>query len=438
MNIHLNNYDIYPRIVKENSRASITIKPLGRHAQEAFEGKRLTICVLPLTESDKLMTVPGSSINTIEANESGCLVFDLSFGSEQEYLIRIYDENVDYENKALCFLQLSIYALADDLFALRPYKGDLHLHSNRSDGKEAPAIVAAHYRKAGFDFMAITDHRNYYGSIEAINAYKDVPIDLTIIPGEEIHTPDNNVHIVSFGGEESITDMFTNNSEDYYNRIYEIMKTIDVPEEINKFAFASCIWAYKKIKEVNGLGIFVHPHWMENVNNVPDKFTEELFRHKIFEVFELISGISGVHTNERQIAFYNDMKSLGFDYPIVASSDSHGTLNYHAGISFNKAYTIVFAKSCAKEDLFRAIRNKYTTAVDNSDDNIRIYGSYRLVAYSRFLIENYFEIHDEMCFEEGIQMKRYACGDSDSVKHLELLQGRTKRFLEHCFKHNPC
>jgi hypothetical protein len=37
-------------------------------------------------------------------------------------------------------------------------RGNLHCHSTRSDGDSPPDTVARHYRDAGFDFVAITDH----------------------------------------------------------------------------------------------------------------------------------------------------------------------------------------------------------------------------------------------------------------------------------------
>ena len=61
-----------------------------------------------------------------------------------------------------------------------PYMGDLHVHSCRSDGREDPAIVAANYRKAGFDFMALTDHERWYPSDDMINAYKDVKLGIKL------------------------------------------------------------------------------------------------------------------------------------------------------------------------------------------------------------------------------------------------------------------
>ena len=40
----------------------------------------------------------------------------------------------------------------------RFFRGNLHCHSNRSDGSLSPAELVAAYREAGYDFVAITDH----------------------------------------------------------------------------------------------------------------------------------------------------------------------------------------------------------------------------------------------------------------------------------------
>ena len=40
----------------------------------------------------------------------------------------------------------------------RFYRGNLHTHSNRSDGALAPDAVCDFYRDAGYDFLALTDH----------------------------------------------------------------------------------------------------------------------------------------------------------------------------------------------------------------------------------------------------------------------------------------
>jgi predicted metal-dependent phosphoesterase TrpH len=61
-----------------------------------------------------------------------------------------------------------------------PLRGDFHVHSRHSDGKEEPAVVCANYRRDGFDFLAITDHRRYFPSLRAIEAYKNIPTGLKI------------------------------------------------------------------------------------------------------------------------------------------------------------------------------------------------------------------------------------------------------------------
>ncbi len=40
----------------------------------------------------------------------------------------------------------------------RFFKGNIHTHSNRSDGALTPEEVCRRYREAGYDFLALTDH----------------------------------------------------------------------------------------------------------------------------------------------------------------------------------------------------------------------------------------------------------------------------------------
>jgi hypothetical protein len=114
-----------------------------------------------------------------------------TFMCEQEYVLHVefLSSDTEGESKAVQVGEFRIYALEDDLFTRRPYKGDLHIHSRRSDGQESPAYVAGACRRIGLDFMAVTDHRRYEPSLEAMEAYQDVDTDLRIYPGEEVHRP---------------------------------------------------------------------------------------------------------------------------------------------------------------------------------------------------------------------------------------------------------
>jgi predicted metal-dependent phosphoesterase TrpH len=60
---------------------------------------------------------------------------------------------------------------------------DLHVHSNASDGTDAPAEVMERAAQAGLDILALTDHDTQAGIAEASAAR---PAGLTLVPGMEL------------------------------------------------------------------------------------------------------------------------------------------------------------------------------------------------------------------------------------------------------------
>lgn len=85
----------------------------------------------------------------------------------------------------------------------RFYRGNLHTHSNRSDGVLAPEAVAAHYRDAGYDFLALTDHFLSRYSFPLVDTRPFRTNRFTTILGAELHAPANSHgeiwHILSVG-----------------------------------------------------------------------------------------------------------------------------------------------------------------------------------------------------------------------------------------------
>jgi predicted metal-dependent phosphoesterase TrpH len=83
------------------------------------------------------------------------------------------------------------------------WRGNLHTHSNRSDGTLAPQHVVDHYRDAGYDFIAITDHfRADYGyPITDTRALRTA--GFTTLIGAELHGPRTELsdewHIIALG-----------------------------------------------------------------------------------------------------------------------------------------------------------------------------------------------------------------------------------------------
>ena len=85
----------------------------------------------------------------------------------------------------------------------RFWRGNLHTHSTRSDGRLPPEQVAAFYREAGYDFLAITDHfQERYGyPITDTCVLRDETF--TTLLGAEIHAPvtakNHDWHVVALG-----------------------------------------------------------------------------------------------------------------------------------------------------------------------------------------------------------------------------------------------
>jgi hypothetical protein len=77
-----------------------------------------------------------------------------------------------------------------DIFALpgRFWRGNLHCHSDRSDGALAPAEVCRRYRDEGYDFLSLTDHfvGRYGYPIVDTRAFRTNRF--TTIPGAELHS----------------------------------------------------------------------------------------------------------------------------------------------------------------------------------------------------------------------------------------------------------
>ena len=60
------------------------------------------------------------------------------------------------------------------------YKGNFHMHTQRSwDCEVPPAVALQEYRDKGYDFCAVTDHEVYWDSAEQDSA------DFITLPGME-------------------------------------------------------------------------------------------------------------------------------------------------------------------------------------------------------------------------------------------------------------
>lgn len=454
MKTELHYYDIFPKVFPAGKEVTITIKPLGYHA-DFKNPEGISLFVYGLDDGNpRDYPYRGNGIE-VPFEFDGCIKFTHTFPTEQQYFIRTMDRE---SGKRL--LQLSVYALAEDLCGRYPLIGDLHMHTCCSDGKQSPAIVCANYRKHGYDFFAITDHHRYWPSLEAIAAYKDVPIEFNICQGEEVHLPDvapdhiNDVHIVNFGGKYSVNGLLrdeyaeefgndidkrrfegfpcpdTMTEDEYRAEVDALAATLDIPEGIEPFTYASCVWVFNHIRNAEGLGIFCHPYWISNVLQVPESLTDFMLKNHPFDAFEVLGGENYYEQNGFQTHKYYEIKAQGYNFPIVGSTDSHSSINNENAYV---ASTMVFSPENECEAIIDSIKKYYSIAIDGISKEFRLVGDFRLARYAAFLLKEYFPLHDDLCYEEGRAMKDYVCGVEGAKETLEFISGRVKKQREKYF-----
>lgn len=422
------NYSLYPSVVPADKQVSMTIVPNER-AFLFFEGEEYMLTVIPVNADVPNRKIPDHHTKITVKAHDGILKFDYTFPEEQEHTVILF-----YGEKRLA--SFSLYSLYEDLYGLLPLRGDLHLHSYRSDGSHDPSAQLANYREQGYDFMTLSDHNRYYPGGEIDEAYADVKLGITHIQGEEIHIPETPVHIVGVGEKWSVTEKYIENSPEYQQEMAEYKANVPahVPAAYaDRYAMAK--WATDTIRKAGGVAIFPHPFWLPGDSkafNVCDGLAELFLKDGLFDAYELIGGMSQSYNN-RSVAFWSELRAKGTDIPVVGSSDVH---NVYKSAEFPHRFTVCFSRSMAEDDIMAAVKSGLSLAVEAEgyeyDRTYRAYGSFRLVSYGRFLLENYFPALQRVCQGEGIAMKNYLMGDTEK-EVIELQVEQTERFKARFF-----
>ncbi len=189
----------------------------------------------------------------------------------------------------------------------RWYKGNVHCHSNRSDGELPPDQVVAYYRERGYDFLSITDH-----DILTDSSALGGP-DFLCIPGEEASRP----HMVALGITHPLPD---------------------------RLGFAGQIAA---IADAGGLSILAHPAWM-------GLRADEIASHQGMCGIEIFNYIC--HRLNGKGYSLNIWDELGRDKHVwgLAVDDSHFREPHSGG---GAGWICVRAEALTQEAILQAIRD---------------------------------------------------------------------------------
>ncbi len=436
------DYALFPRVAPVNEPTAFVMNGVG--IETALE-KNTTYRVRFLPQ-EEIATAKTLCIGddgcypeiTVQSDDKGILHFTYTLPREEIYTFRLLKENGD--RVADC----KVFAAAEDLRNRIPMRGNTHCHVCCSvDGHEDPVIAAALYRQAGYDYLAITDHHKTDGSVYAIEHTKELPMEMALYYGEEVHVPNAYIHAINVGAllEDKIgLDAYYHRHEAEVNAIVTATAkeyADKLPAGVEPLDFAWRKWIADTIHQNGGIAIAAHPFWEYDANNTSNAMLRYMMQTKLFDAVEIIHGQDDPDCTDanRQVAFWNDLRAQGIFLPVVGVDDAHRRVhNWDYASDFNKAYTIIFAENKEMGGFAEAIRGGYSVAVTHRAGMVGdVVGTYRLTVFAIFLLENYFPFHDELCFEEGRAIKGAYLGNERDRALLGVINGRVADFTAKFF-----
>ena len=436
-------FRVFPSVVEADKVSEITVTSHDGPFR-FYDDITYDVQFIPLDESD----VPQDECISLMGHnkfretyhvkpENGEIRLSHTFSGEQEWRIHIstkeykkyqpaiYDGYKSHWGALIAYpergIDVRVYSLYPDLYERRALQGDLHVHTIHSDGSESPELVAASYRKAGRDFIAITDHNVYNASAEAKEKLSFIK-NFTLLHGEEVHNGYLGLfHMVNIGGSYSVNDIYLSDPERVEREVAELEGEVEVPRGLDKREYLNRVWLYREIKKSGGYAIYPHPYWYIGYYHTSTAMSRAIIRNGLCDAYEVMGG-NPAKNNNLQLSLWTDMLSEGCKIPIVGSTDSHSSL--HGGHLTQS--TVAFVKN---GDIIGSIADGYSVAIESGkNEPVKVYGSLRLVTYTHFLLENYFPVHNELCSVSGIHITELLDGDKDAISLVEKAEKKIENF----------
>lgn len=209
------------------------------------------------------------------------------------------------------------------------YKGNLHTHTNLSDGLVSPDKCLKIYKNAGYDFIAITDHRKVYGDNNPVKNSKDnYEKNFLLLRGIEFDINDYETrkawHIVGIDLNDQLSIESIQNPQD----------TQLTPQYI-----------VDSIISNNGLAILAHPFWSLLT-------CSDLIGLERYLGIEIWNTVSEFMSNRGDSTCYIDTIASKGKYPLIfAADDTH----FYNGDLFG-GYIMVNSESLQRKDIIRNIK----------------------------------------------------------------------------------
>lgn len=210
------------------------------------------------------------------------------------------------------------------------FKGNIHTHSNRSDGALSPHTVCAHYKAAGYDFVAITDH--FVGTFDypLVDTSGMRDADFTTLFGAELHSgamQNGEIwHIVAVG---LPLDFKPSNSPGFS----------PVADQETGAEIA------RRARDAGAFVTMVHPQWsglsLEDARSIKAAHAVEIYNHGAARHSDRPDGMN----------LYETMLNHGDKLSLTASDDAH----FHCPDYFG-AFVMVKAEQNTPQTLLDALK----------------------------------------------------------------------------------
>lgn len=214
------------------------------------------------------------------------------------------------------------------------YRGNLHCHSSRSDGKATPEHVAKFYKFIGYDFLGLSDH-NHYTPLEDWA----VPAGILGIPSCE-YTAYKCCHVVAVGVKKEVSP---GGPEGYGRKNMPLEKLLQDGVD--------------KTLKAGGIPVLCHPGWNWTFDN---DVVSKIKRCGHFEICN-----ASPDCNSFPIPGYQPLEDMwdrllssGHRYYGLANDDAHEYYNPSTNRSPHAAlgYNVVKIPSLSVKNILDAVR----------------------------------------------------------------------------------
>lgn len=395
-----------PLTAPEGSRTSFLLDDGGRGYLQP--GCTYTVDLIGVRDCRERSTFDAA------ADPKGRISFEYAPALQGEYNVELHARGRSWQDEPLW--RLSFYSLPADFHGLLPFKGDLHMHSFLSDGVTSPLAMAAACRMRGLDFAAITDHRIYEGSIEAIQKAASAGLDILLIPGEEVNYCLGLGHIVSIGATRSVSDALPLNAhtasrselesfdnmerlvDQVYDGVADRPELNNLPDNVDRKLYGFYLGVVEEIHDAGGLAVAAHPFWASHgTMDLIRSTLDHVISQGIVDAVEVFGGMSD-EANLLSMSYFKQPERGSGHIAFIGSSDAHSVENGPLG----RIWTTVFAPELEAEAILDGIQNGLSVPCVNFDGRrVLATGAFDLVEYVYFLEREFFPYHSAACRQIG-------------------------------------